>query len=203
MKINLNSYAVDEKDLSEVISQLNAEGGTVIIAEWARESHEGHIVDANFDLFENPKVRGSGELIADERGWKTPGSRDYRLHRIPGSSSDPEWDAIRTFFDKIELGQKYHFQIAGQFTSGRGFLEPGKTVVYVAPKGSIEEGLRYIFWHMMQKINCTLAADGDAFRFTTDHLNEIVAYALSDLTTGKVLRKNVQAGHDADLMLGM
>ncbi len=152
--------------------------------------------DADFNLFENAKIR-NGFIWASP--CNHPKSREYTLRKRL-DSDDALWEAAYNLFEILKLNNNYVFEIHGQFIVGFGLSEEKGAMLYIPKKeGSEENALRFTIGKFITEIN---AQNGDSGLCDSD-LELMVNYAVDDLKTGKIWKHNIEAGQAADAMLGL
>jgi hypothetical protein len=205
-------YIVTGINKTMIAERLARGEGSILIGKPGSHSFRNSVVDAFIDLFDHPTINARGYLD-NERGSKKVGGEDwqtgwendraYNLRRIPKPTGDPATDVARTFFEGLDVGGHYEFKIGFQPVGEQTFLAPGETTLFVPRGRSRRPALVHLLTAFTGRINaCPRAEKTSDFRFTDSHVQEIVRYAMADLRTGKVFKRNVQAGMDADTMLG-
>jgi hypothetical protein len=193
--------------------------GVILIAEPGSQSYQENVRDIEISLFDRPKFhrgslsvyRGSEKINGED--WQTgyENDRAYRLSPIPPSSNDPTWQLARELFDRMGVNRHYSFKIDFQSVVGRGIeaKEPGLTI-YV-PRDPEKANLRAAFHHslkyLVEKLNRSIVKasqkDVKSSIVSDADIDRIVGYVMEDLRTGSVLKKNIAAGREADMVTGL
>ena len=102
-----------------------------------------------------------------------------------------------SFFENLEVGN-FEFKISSEMTVGRGVLGYELALYVNNPENSI----KYALTEGVGKINRILEKENKP-RITQTDIESIMDYVNSDLKTGDILKKNIQAGRDADAYCGI
>ncbi len=201
---------ITAENISRVARELaDKKGGSVIIASQVYLSGMPEIYFYNvprIDL-QNNLLRGT------ERGTKTVNGRTFqtgwendRLWRLgkilKGSGDDSIMGALHETFSEIILGDKYRFGVRLQPCPSYSLLNKHELAVYVPKNASLADALKYVFGHVIGKLNICISQGGvDSFHFTDAHVMAMVDYASQDLKDGKALEHNIRAGAEAEAVL--
>ena len=111
-----------------------------------------------------------------------------------------DWYAADSFFERLDVGD-YQFGIHPFFLLSTDLFFVRAQDLYIPPESGIEEpvivGLKHIAERIIleSKENAPVLNDGD--------IRGIVSYIMEDLDTGNAVRRNTQAGTDADAFVGI
>jgi hypothetical protein len=114
-----------------------------------------------------------------------------------GIESMLQHKAASSFFEKLDIGN-FEFKINNEMTVGRGI--PGNEITLYA--NNLEKSIEYALTRGISKINQILEKENKLLINQKD-IESIIDYINSDLKTDSILKKNIQAGRDADAYCGL
>jgi hypothetical protein len=148
-----------------------------------------------------------------ERSRPTQKREDDGLHkqlaRLYGQPDnlDELYATASSFFERLPVGD-FEFDIYMQNSASHhlGRNKYSRWQAYYIPRlVSPAAGLTHALTWMLDQWNAQKPLEGwaEQFKFTKQHIEAMVNYALEDLKTGKVLAHNVKAGMSADALVGL
>ncbi len=173
--------AITSENKEEIINQTKEKGGYIIL-----QCVDGGV--AEIDLYGNSIPRPSrGERLFIE-GTNHPHDRKYILRKRRHYSDVTDF-TIDIMFARLELGD-YEFMI--DCPSSMQFTIDEKTDLYLGPVGLniLIEVLREKFIWAVQKVG--------AVNIGENGIDQMVAYAFKDLSTGEALAQNISANNRTD-----
>ncbi len=189
---------IEGKTLPAVSKMLAKRGGYVLM------SHDINIDLAQIALFFNPHIPNGTQnwLVAPDTSMSN--NIEYVLKKIPEPTQNKNWNVARELFENIKIGNGYQFAINPCSIGGLGAYYNNPCLSLYIPS---LEFFRDACTEILEKTVATM--DNDMLRWrklktgiTKEDIARMVSYATRDLNEGKVLKKNMQAGIDADVMVG-
>jgi hypothetical protein len=205
-----NYYTVSRQNMAMIARRLARGDGCILIGRRGYDSTAHAIVDARFDLFEHPVIKGRfldsqrGSIgegdHARQTGWEK--DREYLLRRLRKPSRDPATSVARSLFETKPVGKLFEFKIGFQEVAERSFLDDGDVTIFVPRNKSRRPALLRLLKMFVYRINYRLITTGESDSvISKDAVSMIVEYIIRDLETGEVFRRNVQAGQDSDALV--
>jgi len=97
----------------------------------------------------------------------------------------------------LDIGN-FEFKINNEMTVGRGI--PGNEITLYA--NNLEKSIEYALTVAVSKINILLGKESKPM-ISQKEIKSIMDYVTYDLKAGGILKKNIQAGRDADAYCGL
>lgn len=210
---------INTDSVDQISQEIEKEGGSVIFVDVTER-----LMRARIELFDRPKIsrdhhfkgsislssnRGYRNLDGDTWGTGLFDNRSYSLRAIPEPTGDRTWDIARSFFESLDLGNGYQFQIHVQSTCCMG-VYPKDTdheysfALYIPPKKRLDDVFNLVFTKIAEKIKIGFKGwHKKDIEFDQEAIKKIVKYIISDLKTNKIVMKNMAAGMEADAITGM
>ena len=193
------------EDNARRVARLAREGGSFLVA-------DVHFDRSSIKLFRNARIN-FGQLGARiDVPTDLKRNREYSLRPNPQYKVGSTDEMLSSLFERIQVG-KYIFQIGASFTGSMGlYCETKPTDAIHYPRGktfflpgrmSIEPTLLELLTFSVEEIERMLNS-GVRKRYSTgigeEEKRRMVEYALEDLRTGAVVKKNLKAGVEADML---
>jgi hypothetical protein len=202
----LNFSVITQENLKEIAKNLADKEGHILIVEPGPESWDNNIIDAQLSFFNHPFLnkdwlsvkRGHKKIHGED--WQTnwEGDRDYILRPRRKSTGDPLHDPCCDLFEGLAIGS-YEFKIGFQGVVGRSVFGENGISLYVPKSTPLKFAFCYGLSHIVKKINAHNKAEkNERFFIGETDIGRMAEYAAEDLINGRVFRKNVDAGMEAD-----
>ncbi|MDP2705518.1 MAG: hypothetical protein Q8O71_03975 [bacterium] len=183
---------ITKNNVGSIATKLIFKRGYILIA----EPGTGCPGDICIKLFRHPKILGdssvlSGNLMKD---------RGYLLRVIPTPSEDRAFNHCRSLFSVLTVGF-YQFKIHYDGISNTGVLSNRSEGVslYVPSYSGLGKAFSFGLQYVVNRLHYSEKGKGQSLPLVTKgNIEEMVAYALDDLRTGKVFQENISAGQEAD-----
>ena len=198
MSARQNFTIVTRKNAGKISRIPQEKKGYLLIAQPGPNSFGQSVIDARIDLFYKPNFPReafgfTGDYLTIDRDKDRDKHRQYFLKPIPEPTGDPCWDTARDFFEKLKVGT-YQFSISPQTIVGMGINHKKGITLYISPKTSLEKAFITALGFIMNQID---------HRFEVTDFEAIIKYIMTDLKNKSVLKKNMKAGQEADMAVGL
>jgi hypothetical protein len=216
-------------NIEEIARELESGNGVILMADPEYYGSPSDLMSGRFrmHLFDRPIIDAKNDWIKVHRGskkvrgedWQTgwEQDREYSLRKKDrlieknggDKSADREelWNIASDLFEELSIGD-FEFSIGFQASVGSTLHceKDSRVQTYYIPRSaSRDAAFTHALTWMLDLWNAQKPPEGwpVQFTFTKEHVEAMVRYALEDLKTGKVFAHNVQAGMDADVLMGV
>lgn len=196
---------LNEENLKDAAEELAHGRGRILVAEKLQYRCVKEVRDVTLILFAKPLIdpdklwlhtnRGSVKIngVDWQTGWEN--DRQYIFRPIPEPSEDPLVNDCSNLSDRLVTGP-YEFSIGFQPYIGMNILFQNSVFLFIPNNRDLRPAFMHGLTHFLKQMK------GDR-QLLTEAAERAADYAMDDLKTGKVFRKNVAAGMEADAILGM
>ena len=200
---------LDGQNYKAIKRALRSDEGRILIGRPGYRSFREMVFDATILLYDHPRIekdsRGfalstnRGSKIVEGQSWQTgwENDREYILRQLT-PAPDAATAIGRSMFESLPCGENWEFRISFPDAVYFGLDLENSAILYIPRTSDIEPALRFALCYMVERINTSAKENAIA----PARVEEMIVYAVNDLRTGEVFGRNVQAGLDADALLG-
>ena len=139
-------------------------------------------------------ARGSKNICGKnwQTGWECDRSYIIQPHQKP--ADDTAWNAAREFFDRMPIGKGHTLKIGFEGCVAKTLFVEESTVIFVPNSTDRREAFSFaleIAWKLL------------GLELPDSERAAALDYVLNDLRDGKVFKHNVDAGTEADALVGL